>query len=284
MRFWEWLISLFTKKSDKPVDGNANNVLGSNPVSNPVVHEGSAVSEEVKNEIPKEPVGTLPADNSNVPVAGPNPVPVVSKEVAYEYHPVTGLPTRDQMLRVAIAMIEGKIPVKAGAYKLIRETEGKNRSVAIDGLIQRQGGKLGEAYCQYGQQEFLDELCAYYGIDRKKVKLPEGGGTQSIFNKIDQKYRRQAYEAMCWITWQQLLDPNKGHVGLTLEKMKGNFFRTFEFNTTAYGDDVVRDGQGAEYVKRTDGPTASMKVRGFTDVYQAIVDAMDPVIKMGPLA
>jgi hypothetical protein len=66
--------------------------------------------------------------------------------------------------------------------------------------------------------------------------------------------------------------------------MKGNFFRTFEFNTTAYGDDVVRDGQGAEYVKRTDGPTASMKVRGFTDVYQAIVDAMDPVVKMGPLA
>lgn len=265
---------VFAKKSDKLESGSSGSapspVLGSDIVPNPV-GSGIAPSNEVAPVENKQEDKIIAPDPVSVPVANPDHVSSVK------------IPTRDEMMQVYIGMIEGTIPTKIGAYKLIRESHGKNRSPHIDEMITRQGGKLAEPYCQYGMQESLDELCAYYKVDRKKVNIPEGGGTQTIWSKVPQKYKRATYEAMCWVTWQNG-NELKGHVGMALQKSKGNTFHTFEFNTTAKADGVVRDGQGAEYAVRDGNGYGSMHIKGFTDVYQAIVDAMDPAAKMGPLA
>jgi len=187
-----------------------------------------------------------------------------------------GIPSREEMLGVVIGMIEGDIPVQNGPFKIIRETKGKNRSAEIDALIKRQGGTLGDPYCAWGQQEILDELCAYYEIDRKKVKLNEGGSCDSLFKKLDKAgvYRVKAPVPVSWVIFRY---PNgKGHIEMPLSTAdkKGNF-RAFGFNTTAKGAEVVRDGQGAGYTLRSVKGYGDAKVRGYFDVYQAIVDAME---------
>jgi len=187
-----------------------------------------------------------------------------------------GIPSREEMLGAVIGMIEGDIPVQNGPFKIIRETKGKNRSAEIDALIKRQGGTLGDPYCAWGQQEILDELCAYYGIDRKKVKLNEGGSCDSLFKKLDKakKYRVSSPSPLCWVIF--IYPSGKGHIEMCLATAdgKGNF-RAFGFNTTAKGAEVVRDGQGAGYTLRSVKGYGDAKVRGYFDVYQAIVDAME---------
>ena len=171
-------------------------------------------------------------------------------------------------------MIEGTIPTNVGAYKLIRETKGKNRSPEIDKLVKAQGGKLGEPYCQYGQQEVVDELCRYYKLDRKLVELPEGGSTQTVWGLVPKKYKVDKPNALCWVTWQNG-NSWTGHVEMCLTESASGKFKALGFNTNIDdSNSVVRDGQGSGYTSRKTGSLNGMHVKGYTDVYQAIVDAM----------
>ena len=200
----------------------------------------------------------------------PKPVAVPAPVASPANHKV---PTREEMTAVATGLIEGTIPNRLGvAYKKIRETEGKNRSREIDMIITKQGGKLAEPYCQYGQQEFLDELCSYYGIDRKLVKIPEGGGTLNTYRSVPAKYKIKSPIPMSWTTWRHG-ETEKGHVGMNFTVPVKGTYHMFEFNTSA-GSSVVRDGEGAMWTDRTTGKIGDMVVFGYTDVYQALVDAM----------
>lgn len=185
-----------------------------------------------------------------------------------------GLPTREQVLKALIGMIEGNIKTKCGAYKLIRETKGNNRSPEIDKLIKAQGGSLGEPYCQYGQQEVLDELCRYYNVERKLVQIPEGGSTQTVWSLVPDKYKVEGPKPMCWVTWQHGTS-YRGHVEMCLTDAVKTKYQTFGFNTSVTTDDkVVRDGQGAGYMDRRTGTIGDMRVKGYTDIYEALIDAM----------
>jgi hypothetical protein len=200
----------------------------------------------------------------------PKPVAVPAPATTPATHKV---PTRAEMTAVATGLIEGTIPNRLGvAYKKIRETQGKNRSREIDMIITKQGGSLAEPYCQYGQQEFLDQLCDYYGIDRKAVKIPEGGGTLNVFAGVPSKYKIKAPVPMSWTTWRHG-STAKGHVGMNFTPPVNGKYHMFEFNTSA-GSEVVRDGEGAMWTDRTTGTIGDMIPQGYTDIYQAIVDAM----------
>lgn len=207
--------------------------------------------------------------------APPQPTPVVVTPVVPAIP--TGkkkVPSRTEMTNVFIGMIEGDVKTRIGAYEVIRESHGKNRSPAIDSLIKAQGGSLGEPYCQYGMQEVLDELCRYYGVVRKAVRLPEGGSTQSVFEGTPKEFKRTEPAPMRWITWRNGTSWT-GHVGMIISAMVKKTFRTFEFNTSVRIDGgVERDGQGASYLERTPNAMGNMKVRGYVDVYDAIVEAM----------
>jgi hypothetical protein len=181
------------------------------------------------------------------------------------------VPTRDQVAAVARQIITGAIPNRLGIpYQNIRETGGPNRSPAIDAIIRKHGGGVGQPYCQYGQQELLDAICAHYGVNRARVRLPVGGSTQGVYNMVPAKYKRRQAAPMCWITWSA--GPGKGHVGMVFAA--GRRLSTFEFNTTASKSRVIRNGQGAAWCDRSPGSLGRMRVRGFVDVYQALADAM----------
>lgn len=182
-------------------------------------------------------------------------------------------PSRDSVLAVIRGMCDGAVPTKNGPYKNIRETQGKNRSPQIDPLIKRQGGKLGDAYCLWGQQEILDELCAYYGLNRKDVPIPEGGGTQKEFSIIPKRFKVAAPVAVGWAFWRH--KNGTGHVECSLSgPIEGtSVFKTFGFNTTAHGNDVVRDGQGAGYMSRETVKVGDMAPLGYVDIYAALQEA-----------
>lgn len=185
-----------------------------------------------------------------------------------------GIPTREQMLEAAIGMIEGTIPTRIGPYKNVRESNGKNRSKAIDSLIKAQGGSLGDPYCQWGLQEWLDELCRYYKVDRKKVAIPEGGSTQTVYGDTPSRFKISKPASLCWMTWRYGTSW-QGHVGMVLKVLSSSQVQNFEFNTTVRVNEVVRDGQGASYVKRSTGSKiGTMTLRGYIDVYAAIIEAM----------
>ena len=195
--------------------------------------------------------------------------------------PKSPYPTRDQVSDILNGLILGSIPTRIGIrYSDIRETHGKNRSPAIDLIIKNQGGVLGDPYCQWGVQEVLDQLCIELKIKRSNVPIPKGGSTQMVWNAIPQKYKRRLPSALHWVTWQNKSNPGRGHVGICLgEVLRDNSFRTFEFNTTVMIDDVVRDGEGAFFVTRRLNDTQTMRLLGFTDIYEAICDAIDAEAK-----
>ena len=201
------------------------------------------------------------------PSPATSPTPPVQQSSAH-------LPTREEVGKVIEGMIEGTIETRLGALKNIRETQGDNRSPEIDKLICGHGGALGESYCQYGQQEILDDLCKYYKIDRKKLNLPIGGSTQQVWNLVPREFKRQEPDVACWVTWQHS-NGWVGHVGMCLTKESNGHFRTFEFNTSLKADgSVERNGQGASYCSRSVVSTGNMKIRGYTDVYTALIEAM----------
>lgn len=201
--------------------------------------------------------------------------PVVQKPTAPDIgENKYALPTRQEMLAVINGMITGSIQVRNGAYNTIRETHGKNRSPRIDSIIKRQGGSLGQPYCAYGAQEVLDEVCEYYKVPRSFVKLPEGGGTQSLWGKLKNTVYKVLKPVVCgWVIWYY--NDSAGHIGWTLSEEKNMMMDTFEFNTNASDSTrVVRDGQGAGYCKRSTKPTGRMKIRGYVDCYTAICDGI----------
>ena len=193
--------------------------------------------------------------------------------------PPAGIPTREEMLQVVLDLISGKIRPRIGfGYADIRETQGKNRSPALDTLIRRQGGALGDPYCQFGLQEMLDDLCAHYKINRKSVRLPEGGSTQSVFESTPKEFKHSQPLPMRWVTWRKG-DSWRGHVGIVTGPVKNGLFQTFEFNTGP-GPGVVRDGDGAFFKSRDLDGYGDMRLRGYIDVYQAVTEAMQPEVKI----
>lgn len=272
----DFLAKVFGKSAEKIADGNGtDNVMA--------VDSGSGIGHTVDNPTMGNIVSEIPESSSHVeasPVGGSSvPDSIVNNE-----HVEVVIPTRAEMSVVLNDLIEGRLPNSHGkAYKEFRESAGKNRSPEIDSLIKKQGGTLGQSYCQYGCQDMLDELCAYYKVDRTKVNIPEGGGTQDVFSKCHSKYRVDKPDVLRLVTWRHA-DSWQGHVGMCLSSPNPKkIFKTFEFNTSAGGVGVVRDGDGAAYKDRSLDGFGTMKIRGFIDVYEAIVDAMGEA-RVAPLA
>jgi hypothetical protein len=185
------------------------------------------------------------------------------------------IPTREEFDQAILGLITGTIYSPIGRYDQIKEDPGRsNRSLAIDTMIKLQGGNLGDPYCQLGQQQVLDDLCAHFGVKRKYVEIPEGGSTQLVYNVIPEKYKMQNPASGYWVTW--VVDGTyKGHVGMCLSGGVNGQFKTFEFNTTIKKDGgVVRDGEGFAIAMRKQSGMGSMKVRGYVDIYAAIVDGI----------
>ena len=187
-----------------------------------------------------------------------------------------GLPTREEMAKVIINLINGITQSPSGPYRALRETDGNNRSKMLDAMIKRQGGNLGDAWCMFFQQQMLDDLCAIYGVSRKLVKIPEGGSTQSVIEATTSKYRLSAPKVCTQVIWRRGTTWT-GHVGMVLKLVSSTKFETFEGNTSAdqIGGEIIRDGQGAYFKQRTTSGYGQMQVRGYIDVYQAICDAIE---------
>lgn len=229
---------------------------------------------------PKAPAGPpVAAKPAPTPSQAPAPAPVPAPAPAAPSKP--SAPSREDIVAAYIALATGKLEnTLKFPWQNIRETAGKNRSTQIDALIRRQGGKLAEPYCQYGQQEALDDICAHFKVPRKQVKIPEGGSTQAVFEGTDKKYIRSKPLPGCWMTWRKR-GTYKGHVGhitAILPSTTKKPLTVFEFNTDASSSDsVVRDGQGAGFCKRSEGSYGDMDVRGYIDVAQAVIDAWHAV-------
>lgn len=199
----------------------------------------------------------------------------VDKPIEYVVLPTSKL-TREGVLKVYRDMCEGKIKTKNGPYVLVRETKGKNRSKQIDAINLDQKSYLGAPYCMNGQQDALDELCKYFGIDRRKVRFKETASCDSAFRWIEKNAKEFLLDRpkpMVYVIYQY--SDGTGHIEccLTEADVRG-IFETFGFNTNIDGDDaVVRDGQGAGYVKRNIRGYGSAKVRGYFDVYAALEEA-----------
>jgi hypothetical protein len=138
-----------------------------------------------------------------------------------------------------------------------------------------QGGSLADPYCQAGVQEILDEKCRYYKIDRKKVNIPESVGTQYVWGHTNSKYKHKEPKVGSWVNWRKG-NSGQGHTGEVIEYKPGSStFKTLEFNTSAAGQNVERDGEGFYYgLSRSVRGSVSMRINGYIDVYQAIVDTM----------
>jgi hypothetical protein len=211
--------------------------------------------------------GILDLTPTPSPVKDELPIPLMEKKLIPR-------PTRDEMLKVVFGLINGTVPSPIGPYKDLRETPGQsNRSPQLDKLITLQGGHLGDPYCQLGQQQVLDDICAYYGVKRKYVRLPEGSSTQTVFD-LSKDYYCSFPAPLCWITWR-VPGTYKGHTGMITSVVNKDKCQTMEFNTTIRSDEgVERDGEGfAEPIRRFES-VGSMHLRGYVDVYEAVCDAI----------
>lgn len=210
----------------------------------------------------------------NQPVIPNDPIPNVKK-----------LLTREEYNQLNDLIFEAKVkvpPYTDYPYFTLRETNGNNRSKGIDALITRQGGSLGDAYCQFGQQDKMDAVALHLGIPRKMFNYPEGGGTQRVFNAVDPKYKTDTPKAACFVT-VEYNNSGKGHIEDVREVVKisgdGHTVKTRAFNTTIDGDDsIARDGAGAGFATRTikkewvQGKD-TVRLRGYVDHYAIYVDA-----------
>lgn len=210
--------------------------------------------------------------------------PLPSKEETKPGVPVEnkdGLLTREQYVELNKAVFTGKTevsPFTQFAYEKLRETAGKNRSKGIDLLITRQGGSLGDAYCQFGQQDKMDAMAKLSDIPRKLWNYPEGGGTQRVFDKVDDKYKTSTPKAGCFVT-VEYNNSGKGHIEDICQILPNNRTLNMGFNTDIDSSDtVVRDGQGAGFVERPlfkemKRGSDTVRLRGYVDHYLIYVDA-----------
>lgn len=212
-----------------------------------------------------------PVKEPSAPVTGTPSTPI----------PIKGMLSREEYVKLDIAIFKADVkvaPYNDHKYETLRESSGSNRSKGIDALIKRQGGSLGDAYCQFGQQDKMDALAVHLNIPRKLWNYPEGGGTQRVFEKTDAKYKRETPLAGCFWT-VQYNHGGKGHIEDVVEVISSTKVKTAAFNTTIDGDDtIVRDGQGGGFAIR---PLFKEKrqgddvvtTRGFVDHYLIYVDA-----------
>lgn len=214
---------------------------------------------------------SAPATEAKAPVTAPPPEVVIP---AQPLKPVKKkVPTRKEMSALLWQFTNGDAPTRVGPYKLIKETNGKNRSKAIDAINTEQKAYLAAPYCQTGVQEVLDDKCRYYKISRIAVNIPEGPGTQAVWAKTPSKYRRSTPDACCWVSWNH--GEGKGHTGEITSIIDDKKFVTLEFNTSAYGQKIERDGEGFYFgLVRDISGYGSTTINGYIDVYQAIVDVM----------
>lgn len=190
------------------------------------------------------------------------------------------VPTREEFSQMLTDIFEGKLPTRFGPFLNVRETHGKNRSPKLDPMIKSQGGSLADAYCLWGQQYDLDEVCTYLGVDRKLVKIPEGGGTQDVLRRTPARFITTKRKLACFITWRHG-KTGLGHVERVcletthMDTVDKDYFQCIGYNTTVDGDDrIVRDGQGCGYTNRLERGTGDMFLLGYTDVYLAVIEAM----------
>lgn len=162
-------------------------------------------------------------------------------------------------------------------YNGIRE-RGKNRHPVIDAIIKAQGGKLGDPYCQFGQQQMIDDLCVFFGIDRKKLKYPEGGGTQRVAAAVDKKYIVSSPLVGCLQTVEYNAS-GKGHIEFICAVKSPKETLNAAFNSNVDGSGNIRDGEGIGYVSRP--IFKEMKVgknivrhKAYVDLYAIFVDAI----------
>jgi lysozyme family protein len=183
--------------------------------------------------------------------------------------------TREQFNEVVLRIIRGDVKTSHNPYNNWRETNGKNRSEKIDALIKRQGGSLGDAYCQWGQNELVDAICEYLKIDRKKFPYKEGGSTQTVWSETPSKYKKDKANYACNVTWQYN-KTWKGHVGYVYDYTHNDIL-TFEFNTTPNEKDVNRDGEGSGFCIRPNVKSKTIgsnyvETKGFIDIYEMYLD------------
>lgn len=201
--------------------------------------------------------------------------------------------TREELNSLDTLILEGKIqvpPYTDYPYVKLREDAGKkNRNKWIDLLIGRQGGSLGNAYCQFGQQDDIDALAKATGIDRKFWLYPEGGSTQTVFGTVKSRFITTVAKAMCLWTvqyngkWEGHIERVKKVVTQAVAGATtvGDKLLMFGFNTDIDGDDAIaRDGQGAGYVTRKFFKEVKVKEnhvvsKGFVDLYLIYLEAYE---------
>jgi hypothetical protein len=164
--------------------------------------------------------------------------------------------------------IQDEIIFMASAWIGVRETKGNNRSPQIDALIQSQGGSLGSPYCMYGVQHVVQSACLKLNLQNP---MPEGGSTQRVWAKINEKYKSKNPTRASLIFWRSRKDKSRGHVGI-VEDFDGDLV-TIEFNTNDAGS---RDGDGVWRKRRKLSGSISLELLGFVNIAQMIIDKNSP--------
>ncbi len=196
-----------------------------------------------------------------------------------------GMLTREQFDQLDTDIISGKIKVKGFALKGYdgwREV-GSNASPDISPAIVRQGGKPGQPYCMYAQQDLFEAMLTHLGVPRKLARLPEGGSTQSVWNECPGEYRLDypVVQSLCIVQYN---GEWKGHVEKVKKVLSTASKAPFKLFMIAFNTNIktpstlVREGEGSGYVERTINKTqkaGSNKVdlKGFIDLYAIYVDA-----------
>ena len=232
-----------------------------------------AIWQAILNALKSTPKVGQPKVDAPKPVEPSTPTPVITNPKK--------LLTRDEYVAINKAIFEGVLniqPYTTYPYHLLRETNGNNRSKGIDALIKRQGGSLGDAYCQFGQQDKFDAVAQHLGMSRKLFAYPEGGGTQRVFESVDTKYKTTTPKPGCFWT-VEYNNSGKGHIEDIFNILPNGEVMTLAFNTSIDGDDtLVRDGAGAGIATRkffTEKKQGSdvVRLRGYVDHYLIYVDA-----------
>jgi hypothetical protein len=178
-----------------------------------------------------------------------------------------GRPTRVEVFTYMTHLIETESPY-GKAYKMWRETGGKNRSPELDRMIIEMGGHLGDSYCLFGIQSIMRAIEEKFDCI---FDLPHTGSTQTFWQKSKEIYKVQTPGPL-QVGIYQHGDTWQGHAVLPQGFLfNQKLFKTFEFNTDAHdASKVVRDGQGCGYIVRSMTGSGDMHLKGFVDIYLAI--------------
>lgn len=167
-------------------------------------------------------------------------------------------------------------------YENIRETEGKNRSKAIDLINNTAQVELGSPYCVSGYVYGVYPDIVKYVKDKYNIILKYTGvktaGSQKFFSKMKEMgLEIPEPKPGCAAIYKNIEDGGHGHfTGVTskfLDDKKS--FNTFEFNTSTTKEkdgEMQRDGEGAAYKVRSISGYKGKTFNGFIDVYKAFTE------------